>query len=168
MGTSLLWSMTSMISISSSFFRTVIVGNVLTQVMCTSFGVLALSLAYWFRDCDPLLSGAIRKYDQVRKWRLLQVPHLLSETLSAGITRIHRAVFSDFCCWRWCSSSYHFASILLKIKLGSPKSYRISYPIRWRKSLFRKSDCLKTERSAIFVSKRSDRKKAEFLLSNQS
>lgn len=52
--------------------RTVIVGNVLTQVMCTSFGVLALSLAYWFRDCDPLLSGAIRKYDQILPFYVLQ------------------------------------------------------------------------------------------------
>ncbi|XP_070389762.1 putative sodium-dependent multivitamin transporter isoform X2 [Dermacentor albipictus] len=35
----------------------------------------SLGLVYWYRDCDPLLSGAIKTYDQI-------VPHYMTERLA--------------------------------------------------------------------------------------
>lgn len=46
-------------------FRIVYIGGALTQIMQALIGALAISLVYWFRDCDPELSGAIRRHDQV-------------------------------------------------------------------------------------------------------
>ncbi|XP_077490846.1 putative sodium-dependent multivitamin transporter isoform X1 [Amblyomma americanum] len=42
-------------------------------------GVAGGTIIYWYRDCDPILSGAIKSYDQV-------VPYYLKESLSDVMT----------------------------------------------------------------------------------
>lgn len=50
-------------------------GCALAIVFLLVVGVMALSLVYWHRDCDPVLAGAIARYDQI-------VPYHINENLS--------------------------------------------------------------------------------------
>ncbi|KAH6948498.1 hypothetical protein HPB50_024899 [Hyalomma asiaticum] len=45
--------------------RTAIVGTGLVLVYYAVASSLGVALIYWFRDCDPLLTGAISSYDQI-------------------------------------------------------------------------------------------------------
>lgn len=45
--------------------RTVLVGSILLVVSTGFLGVIAMALVYWYRDCDPLLSGVISKIEQL-------------------------------------------------------------------------------------------------------
>lgn len=45
--------------------RTVMAGSVLLVVSTTFLGVVAMALVYWYRDCDPILSGTIHKIEQL-------------------------------------------------------------------------------------------------------
>lgn len=41
------------------------IGVFLNTFYMTIIGLMAMALIYWYRDCDPVLAGAIRKYDEV-------------------------------------------------------------------------------------------------------
>ncbi|XP_037563008.1 sodium-coupled monocarboxylate transporter 1-like isoform X2 [Dermacentor silvarum] len=45
--------------------RTVMAGSVLLVLSTTFLGVVAMALVYWYRDCDPILSGTIHKIEQL-------------------------------------------------------------------------------------------------------
>ncbi|XP_077506143.1 sodium-coupled monocarboxylate transporter 1-like [Amblyomma americanum] len=45
--------------------RTAKVGTMLVLIYYGIASSLGVALIYWFRDCDPLLSGAIKSYDQI-------------------------------------------------------------------------------------------------------
>ncbi|XP_050045417.1 sodium-coupled monocarboxylate transporter 1-like isoform X2 [Dermacentor andersoni] len=45
--------------------RTVMAGSVLLVVSTTFLAVVAMALVYWYRDCDPILSGTIHKIEQL-------------------------------------------------------------------------------------------------------
>ncbi|XP_075559932.1 sodium-coupled monocarboxylate transporter 1-like [Dermacentor variabilis] len=60
--------------------RIVVASAVLVIIFFIIVEVAALSLIYWYRDCDPLLSGAISSPDQI-------VPYFLRESLS-GVTML--------------------------------------------------------------------------------
>lgn len=55
--------------------RTVYIGVALNAAYNVIMGSMALALVYWFRDCDPMLSGAITKLDQI-------LPYYVKENLS--------------------------------------------------------------------------------------
>ncbi|XP_070379719.1 putative sodium-dependent multivitamin transporter [Dermacentor albipictus] len=55
--------------------RIAIVSSVFVVFFFFLVGVAGGTIIYWYRDCDPLLSGAIKSYDQV-------VPYYLKESLS--------------------------------------------------------------------------------------
>lgn len=48
------------------FCRTAYVGTILLVISYFFLGSVAISLVYWYRDCDPLLAGLITKIEQVR------------------------------------------------------------------------------------------------------
>ncbi|XP_077554873.1 sodium-coupled monocarboxylate transporter 2-like [Haemaphysalis longicornis] len=56
--------------------RTALMGSVLLVVSTSLLAAVAMALVYWYRDCDPLLSGAIKNIEQV-------IPHYINERLSA-------------------------------------------------------------------------------------
>ncbi|XP_065285805.2 sodium-coupled monocarboxylate transporter 1-like isoform X2 [Dermacentor albipictus] len=45
--------------------RTVMAGSVLLVVSTSFLAVVAMALVYWYRDCDPILSGTIHKIEQL-------------------------------------------------------------------------------------------------------
>ncbi|XP_075537372.1 sodium-coupled monocarboxylate transporter 2-like isoform X3 [Dermacentor variabilis] len=45
--------------------RTVMAGSVLLVVSTTFLAIVAMALVYWYRDCDPILSGTIHKIEQL-------------------------------------------------------------------------------------------------------
>lgn len=49
-----------------AFCRTAYVGTILLVISYIFLGSVAISLVYWYRDCDPLLAGLITKVEQVR------------------------------------------------------------------------------------------------------
>ncbi|CAN7992885.1 unnamed protein product, partial [Ixodes hexagonus] len=55
--------------------RTAYIGLTLNAAYGMTMGGMALALVYWFRDCDPMLSGAITKLDQI-------LPYYVKENLS--------------------------------------------------------------------------------------
>lgn len=55
--------------------RIAVVSSVFVVFFFFLVGVAGGTIIYWYRDCDPLLSGAIKSYDQV-------VPYYLKESLS--------------------------------------------------------------------------------------
>ncbi|KAL1473455.1 hypothetical protein MTO96_038657 [Rhipicephalus appendiculatus] len=46
-------------------------GVFLVSLFYVIVGLTALAVIYWFRDCDPVLSGAISRYDQVTVYSML-------------------------------------------------------------------------------------------------
>ncbi|XP_070385457.1 sodium-coupled monocarboxylate transporter 2-like isoform X3 [Dermacentor albipictus] len=55
--------------------RTAVVGTVLVLIYYGVASSLGVSLIYWFRDCDPMLTGAIKSYDQI-------VPYYVKKNLN--------------------------------------------------------------------------------------
>ncbi|XP_077560601.1 putative sodium-dependent multivitamin transporter isoform X2 [Haemaphysalis longicornis] len=55
--------------------RIAIAGGILVVLFFFLVAVAAVFVIYWYRDCDPLLSGAIKSYDQI-------VPYYIRESLS--------------------------------------------------------------------------------------
>lgn len=55
--------------------RIAVVSSVFVVLFFFLVGIAGGTIIYWYRDCDPLLSGAIKSYDQV-------VPYYLKESLS--------------------------------------------------------------------------------------
>ncbi|XP_075725211.1 putative sodium-dependent multivitamin transporter [Rhipicephalus microplus] len=55
--------------------RIAVVSSVFVVFFFFIIGVAGGTIIYWYRDCDPLLSGAIKNYDQV-------VPYYLKQSLS--------------------------------------------------------------------------------------
>ncbi|XP_075725271.1 sodium-coupled monocarboxylate transporter 2 isoform X2 [Rhipicephalus microplus] len=55
--------------------RIAVVSSVFVVFFFFVIGVAGGTIIYWYRDCDPLLSGAIKNYDQV-------VPYYLKQSLS--------------------------------------------------------------------------------------
>ncbi|XP_070384331.1 sodium-coupled monocarboxylate transporter 1-like isoform X6 [Dermacentor albipictus] len=55
--------------------RTAVVGTVLVLIYYGVASSLGVALIYWFRDCDPMLTGAIRSYDQI-------VPYYVKKNLN--------------------------------------------------------------------------------------
>ncbi|XP_077515000.1 sodium-coupled monocarboxylate transporter 1-like isoform X2 [Amblyomma americanum] len=45
--------------------RTVLAGSILLVVSTCFLGIVAMALVYWYRDCDPILSGTIHKIEQL-------------------------------------------------------------------------------------------------------
>ncbi|KAH9370774.1 hypothetical protein HPB48_014730 [Haemaphysalis longicornis] len=45
--------------------RTALMGSVLLVVSTSLLAAVAMALVYWYRDCDPLLSGAIKNIEQL-------------------------------------------------------------------------------------------------------
>lgn len=67
--------------------RTVLVGSILLVVSTGFLGVIAMALVYWYRDCDPLLSGVISKIEQVpAACRILCLLWLRQRTVKTRIT----------------------------------------------------------------------------------
>ncbi|XP_040077874.1 putative sodium-dependent multivitamin transporter [Ixodes scapularis] len=52
--------------------RTVYTGTILTRLMFVTNSLLALTLRYWYRDCDPELTGEISKPDQILPLYVIQ------------------------------------------------------------------------------------------------
>ncbi|XP_070389764.1 sodium-coupled monocarboxylate transporter 1-like isoform X4 [Dermacentor albipictus] len=63
------------INITDYMFRIAIGGPLLVFSFFFLALATSLGLVYWYRDCDPLLSGAIKTYDQI-------VPHYMTERLA--------------------------------------------------------------------------------------
>ncbi|KAL1470569.1 hypothetical protein MTO96_024141 [Rhipicephalus appendiculatus] len=57
--------------------RVVWAGNAMVAFFILTISLTSLALTYWYRDCDPMLTGAITRYDQV-------VPLYVAEKL-AGV-----------------------------------------------------------------------------------
>ncbi|KAH7978098.1 hypothetical protein HPB49_004474 [Dermacentor silvarum] len=55
--------------------RTAVVGTVLVLIYYGVASSLGVALIYWFRDCDPMLTGAITSYDQI-------VPYYVKKNLN--------------------------------------------------------------------------------------
>ncbi|CAN8021582.1 unnamed protein product [Ixodes persulcatus] len=55
--------------------RTVLISTLLLVTSFFFLGSVAMALVFWYRDCDPLLSGAIRKIEQL-------VPYYVDTSLS--------------------------------------------------------------------------------------
>ncbi|CAN7938166.1 unnamed protein product [Ixodes hexagonus] len=51
--------------------RTALMGSILLVISYLFLGAVALSLVYWYRDCDPLLAGFITKVEQVRTFTMI-------------------------------------------------------------------------------------------------
>ncbi|KAM7304302.1 hypothetical protein ISCGN_014202 [Ixodes scapularis] len=56
--------------------RTALMGILLAVVFAIVQGVMTLALIFWYRDCDPFLSGAIKSLDQL-------VPFYVKQNLSS-------------------------------------------------------------------------------------
>ncbi|KAH6944510.1 hypothetical protein HPB50_003660 [Hyalomma asiaticum] len=52
------------LNIKAYFFRVAFLGVFLVSLFYAIIGLTALAIIYWFRDCDPVLSGRITRYDQ--------------------------------------------------------------------------------------------------------
>ncbi|KAH7944270.1 hypothetical protein HPB52_017850 [Rhipicephalus sanguineus] len=63
------------LNVTEYMFRIAVVSSVFVVFFFFLVGVAGGTIIYWYRDCDPLLSGAIKSYDQV-------VPYYLKESLS--------------------------------------------------------------------------------------
>nr|XP_054923406.1 putative sodium-dependent multivitamin transporter [Dermacentor andersoni] len=55
--------------------RIAIGGGLMMLVFFVLVGFTGIAVIYWYRDCDPLLSGAISNYDQI-------IPYYIRESLS--------------------------------------------------------------------------------------
>ncbi|XP_077495395.1 putative sodium-dependent multivitamin transporter isoform X2 [Amblyomma americanum] len=56
--------------------RVVWAGTAMVCFFCVAITLTGLALTYWYRDCDPMLTGAITRYDQM-------VPLYVAESLSS-------------------------------------------------------------------------------------
>ncbi|XP_037515264.1 sodium-coupled monocarboxylate transporter 2 [Rhipicephalus sanguineus] len=63
--------------------RTMCIGVFLNIIYMIVIGVMAMALIYWFRDCDPLLTGEIKKYDEILPYYVKQ--HLFSFPCFSGL-----------------------------------------------------------------------------------
>ncbi|KAL1470572.1 hypothetical protein MTO96_024144, partial [Rhipicephalus appendiculatus] len=63
--------------IKDRLLKVVWAGNALVAFFLLTISLTSSALAYWYRDCDPMLTGAITRYDQV-------VPLYVAEKL-AGV-----------------------------------------------------------------------------------
>ncbi|KAH7985696.1 hypothetical protein HPB49_026305 [Dermacentor silvarum] len=61
--------------VTQSLFRVVWAGTSMLVFFVLSTSLTGLALTYWYRDCDPMLTGAITRYDQV-------VPFYVGESLA--------------------------------------------------------------------------------------
>ncbi|CAN8019403.1 unnamed protein product [Ixodes persulcatus] len=52
--------------------RIMVIGIALNVFYMIVIGFMALALIYWYRDCDPMLSGAIKKFDQILPYYVKQ------------------------------------------------------------------------------------------------
>ncbi|KAH6937797.1 hypothetical protein HPB50_004068 [Hyalomma asiaticum] len=66
--------------------RTAFLGSALLVISTTLLASVAMALVYWYRDCDPLLSGAIKNIEQL-------IPFYINQRLSAfpGMTGLFLA-----------------------------------------------------------------------------
>ncbi|XP_049270076.1 sodium-coupled monocarboxylate transporter 2-like [Rhipicephalus sanguineus] len=66
--------------------RTAFLGSALLVISTALLSAVAMALVYWYRDCDPLLSGAIKNIEQI-------IPYYINQRLSAfpGMTGIFLA-----------------------------------------------------------------------------
>ncbi|CAN8001805.1 unnamed protein product [Ixodes hexagonus] len=48
------------------------IGIALNAFYMIAIGFMALALIYWYRDCDPMLTGAIKKFDQILPYYVKQ------------------------------------------------------------------------------------------------
>ncbi|XP_049273754.1 sodium/iodide cotransporter [Rhipicephalus sanguineus] len=53
-------------------------GVFLVSLFYAIIGLTALAVIYWFRDCDPVLSGAISRYDQI-------VPYYINKSIGSVV-----------------------------------------------------------------------------------
>lgn len=82
--------------------RTVLGGSILLVVSTGFLGVIAMALVYWYRDCDPLLSGTISKIEQLVPFyvhtKLSSIPGFsglfLTGVVSATLSTVTSAVNS--------------------------------------------------------------------------
>ncbi|KAL1437141.1 hypothetical protein MTO96_049129 [Rhipicephalus appendiculatus] len=56
--------------------RTAFLGSALLVISTALLSGVAMALVYWYRDCDPLLSGAIKNIEQI-------IPYYIKQRLSA-------------------------------------------------------------------------------------
>ncbi|XP_077489664.1 sodium-coupled monocarboxylate transporter 2-like [Amblyomma americanum] len=63
--------------------RTMCIGVFLNIVYMTVIGLMAMALVYWYRDCDPLLAGAIKKYDEILPYYVKE--HLFNFPCFSGL-----------------------------------------------------------------------------------
>nr|XP_037268348.1 sodium-coupled monocarboxylate transporter 2-like [Rhipicephalus microplus] len=56
--------------------RTAFLGSALLVISTALLSGVAMALVYWYRDCDPLLSGAIKNIEQI-------IPYYINQRLSA-------------------------------------------------------------------------------------
>lgn len=63
--------------------RTMCIGVFLNTFYMTIIGLMAMALIYWYRDCDPVLAGAIRKYDEILPYYVKE--HLLNFPCFSGL-----------------------------------------------------------------------------------
>ncbi|KAM7304408.1 putative sodium/solute symporter, partial [Ixodes scapularis] len=52
--------------------RIMVIGIALNVFYMIVIGLMALALIYWYRDCDPMLTGAIKKFDQILPYYVKQ------------------------------------------------------------------------------------------------
>ncbi|XP_075537383.1 sodium-coupled monocarboxylate transporter 2-like isoform X3 [Dermacentor variabilis] len=66
--------------------RTAVLGSALLVISTFLLATVAMALVYWYRDCDPLLSGAIKNIEQI-------IPYYINQRLSAfpGMTGLFLA-----------------------------------------------------------------------------
>uniref|UniRef100_A0A131YMV6 Sodium dependent multivitamin transporter n=1 Tax=Rhipicephalus appendiculatus TaxID=34631 RepID=A0A131YMV6_RHIAP len=66
--------------------RTAFLGSALLVISTALLSGVAMALVYWYRDCDPLLSGAIKNIEQI-------IPYYIKQRLSAfpGMTGLFLA-----------------------------------------------------------------------------
>ncbi|KAH7963323.1 hypothetical protein HPB52_020578 [Rhipicephalus sanguineus] len=66
--------------------QTAFLGSALLVISTALLSGVAMALVYWYRDCDPLLSGAIKNIEQI-------IPYYINQRLSAfpGMTGIFLA-----------------------------------------------------------------------------
>lgn len=79
------------------------IGIALNAFYMIIIGLMALALIYWYRDCDPLLTGAIKKFDEILPYyvqqNLLGVPGFsglfLTGVVSAATSTISSIINSQ-------------------------------------------------------------------------
>ncbi|KAH8039147.1 hypothetical protein HPB51_005323 [Rhipicephalus microplus] len=64
--------------------RTAFLGSALLVISTALLSGVAMALVYWYRDCDPLLSGAIKNIEQI-------IPYYINQRLSAFPSNVTEA-----------------------------------------------------------------------------